>query len=58
MKRLILLLLIASPSALAQNHNYTTAFPLTENPICENEGSGCIWVNGNNSPGGGASCWM
>ncbi len=35
----------SSPAALA-NNSYSTSFPLTENPICENKGNGCIWVNG------------
>ncbi|HEX4038285.1 MAG TPA: hypothetical protein VHX37_09525 [Acidobacteriaceae bacterium] len=30
----------------AQSHYYSTSFTATENPICENAGSGCVWVNG------------
>lgn len=30
----------------AQNHYYTTTFPGTENPICEQGTSGCVWING------------
>jgi len=47
MKSLLYLatLIVALPLA-AQNHYYTTTFPATENPICEDAGSGCVWLNG------------
>jgi hypothetical protein len=43
--RLLPIFLVALPVA-AQNHYYTTTFPATENPICQNSGSGCVWING------------
>lgn len=41
----LLLLSVALPLA-AQNHYYNTEFPATENPICQQGTSGCVWVNG------------
>lgn len=43
--RFLSILLVALPVA-AQNHYYTTTFPATENPVCQNAGSGCVWTNG------------
>ena len=43
--RLLPIFLVALPVA-AQNHYYTTTFPATENPICQDNGSSCVWLNG------------
>jgi hypothetical protein len=43
--RALILFLVALPVA-AQNHYYTTTFPATENPVCEDSGSGCVWLSG------------
>jgi hypothetical protein len=43
---LLFAILIVAIPVEAQNHYYTTTFPLTENPICENAGAGCVWLNG------------
>lgn len=43
--RLLPIFLVALPVA-AQNHYYTTTFPTTENPICQDNGSSCVWLNG------------
>jgi len=41
-----LAILFAALPAAAQNHYYSTTFPATENPICQNAGGGCVWTNG------------
>ena len=43
--RFLPIFLVALPLA-AQNHYYTTTFPATENPICQDAGNGCTWING------------